>query len=348
MQLFHCIFSVGAFFGPWIAKPFLAKVSYVPAPGQEGNSTSDVTDGVYGGTGILPSSSPLENTTLQLETVMGPSSVSTAFLIVGMCMIGTGMLYLVAFFLTRAERREEKKASKPSTLRSSSPRAEQDELIRNPNHDKKVFQVPMIILAFLRFGLYVGLELTFSGFVMAFAVKGMGWPKEKGLHLTTVYWGAFAASRIFSVFTAVIISPTATVVIDVVLLMSGYLCMALFFSFHPVVLYVTSVLVGLAGGSFYGASMSWYHRYMLVTQRIGGSFTTGSWAGMTALPALAGYFIQYYKPAAFLYLCMAVAILLTTVTTIATVIGLKFGRPLSLKVPVKERDEVGLVPLEKQ
>lgn len=328
MQGFHGTFAIGTFIGPWLAKPFLAPTWYEPVFSNFTNGSDGVTV-----------SSIHENVTrpVVMQRVYGESKAMYVYLIIGIYLFLSGIVYFVIFALTRKYVQDENEVEDRKS-KDRKKQSRKDSEIRNPNQRKLWYVIPMTLMASVRFASYVGLELTFSGFLMTYAVKGLGWEKSDALVATTSYWGSFAASRILSTGVAMCISPTTYVIFDIVLMVIAYVGMVSLVHLHPMVIMICSAMAGIAQASFYGCSMSWFAKYMHVTERIGSAFTTGSWVGVALLPALAGYLIDYVSPNAFLFMCLADAILLATVTLVSTVLGLKYGAPI--KKPAAKDDQV--------
>ena len=271
---------------------------------------------------------------LSKKLVIGKSRAYIPFFIIGIIFIISGIAYFVVFFVTRKYRQKDNQVKPKGNV------AKQDDA-RNPNQGKLWYMIPMAILAFIRFGMYVGIELTFSGFLMTFTVKVLDWEKTDALAATTIYWGSFAASRILSIFLVIFVTPTMMVVGDVTLMLAAYITLSIFVSYHPMVLRICSIVAGLAGGSFYGCSMSWAYKYMKISERVGTVFTSGAWAGMAAIPALAGYLIDSVNALSFVYMCLSVVIVLALSTLSATGIGLKYGRDIPENEHPRSRNAVG-------
>ena len=309
MQAYHCVFAIGTFIGPWVTKPFLAQVTTRVSNDTTLNTTLQNVTG---------------NITKQEETftVTGESTIMYPFMIIGLFYIANGVIYMVAYFVTRNDPTEELSRKKDSGQDKDK---DADAIKPNPNQQKLWYMLPMVFMTFLRFASAVGMEVTFTSFLMPFSVKALKWKKSDGLLATTVYYGSFAGSRILAILMAMVVSPTKMATFNTVLILTACIILSSCIHLYPVVLIVCSSLLGIGQGSLYGSSMSWASKYIHVSRKVGTIFTTGSWTGGSALPALAGHIIDSVSPMGFVYLCLGDGILLATVVLASTLMGLKFG-----------------------
>ena len=311
LQTFHSLFAIGTFIGPWLTKPFLAP---------------SMTHSILDNETVSVSIDINMNTTGNVTNVYhGRSRVYISYFIIGIIMFVVGIVYLIIFVITKGDFSCTKKVESEEKKESF----QHADYTRNPNQSKRWYMVSMAVLAFIRFACYVGLELTFPGFLMIFCVTGLGWEKTDSYVAATTYWGSFACSRFAAIFLVMFFSPTTMVAVDVILMILGILVLAIFANYHPFIIILCSAAFGLAGGSFYGCSQSWAYKYMNVSAKVGTIFTTGAWFGMAAIPALAGFLIDSIMAKSFIYLCLAVTIILAICTLAATTLGLKYGADLT-------------------
>jgi hypothetical protein len=59
-----------------------------------------------------------------------------------------------------------------------------------------------LILSFFFFLCYVGMETTFGGLIMTFAVEYAHWTKPQGAIVTAIFWGSLAVGRGFAIFVS--------------------------------------------------------------------------------------------------------------------------------------------------
>ena len=154
----------------------------------------------------------------------------------------------------------------------------------------------MLVLMFLRFAFYVGLDIMSASLLMTFAVKGLGWTKPQGIAVTSCFRGVYSAGRFASVLLAFRISPTKMIFLDLILILTGLIVLTVFIQFHHLILWIFISLAGFGMGSFFGASMSWADKYLNVSGKTGSVLITGLWLGLLALPALTGYLFDNVSP----------------------------------------------------
>ena len=155
MQSFHCVFALGTFAAPWLAAPFISAEVPVESNANATISNSTKRAQVINGT---------------VETSRGESHVHFTFLIVGTySIIGAGF-FVVSYISYRKyfQHHPEIQASKSKGITSEK---HSDKKQKEP----KWFIVPVLVLMFLRFAFYVGLDIMSASLLMTFAVKGMGW-----------------------------------------------------------------------------------------------------------------------------------------------------------------------------
>ncbi len=158
--------------------------------------------------------------------------------------------------------------------------------------ESRGFRVQILILLFIFYFLYVGMEVTYGGLIMTFSVKYLDWSKSEGTMLTSVFWGSFAVGRGLAIFLAKCLSPAIMLIVDLVLscLALGGLVMAL--DSNHFVLWLCTAMLGVGMASIFPTGITWAERYMRVTGKATAVFVVGSALGEMALPALTGFLFQ--------------------------------------------------------
>ena len=297
MQSFHCVFALGTFAAPWLAAPFIS--TEVPV---QSNATATMTNSTKRSQAING----------KVETSRGESHVHFTFLVVGAYSIIAAGFFVVSYLSHRKYFRNhpEIEASKSKGITSEK---HSDKKRKEP----KWFIVPVLVLMFLRFAFYVGLDIMSASLLMTFAVTGLGWTKPQGIAVTSCFRGVYFTDRFASVLLAFLISPTKMIFLDLILILTGLIVLTAFIQFHDLILWIFISLAGFGMGSFFGASMSWADKYLNVSGKTGSVFITGSWVGLLALPALTGYLFDNVSPFCYIYACLGDAIGLTMVTFVA-------------------------------
>ena len=177
--------------------------------------------------------------------------------------------------------------------------------------ETKGFRVQILVLMFFFYFLYVGMEVTYGGLIMSFAVKYLGWTKQEGTLLTSVFWGSFALARGLAIFFGVCLSPALMLVGDLVMtcLSLAGLVMALD-SNHTILWFCTGVLGG-GMASIFPTGITWAERYMHMTGKATSVLVVGSSLGEMAMPALTGYLFETKGPMWLLYVMFGAGLLST-------------------------------------
>ena len=175
--------------------------------------------------------------------------------------------------------------------------------------ESKGFRVQILILLFMFYFLYVGMEVTYGGLIMTFSVKYLDWTKAEGTMLTSVFWGAFAVGRGLAIFLAKCVSPVIMLIADLVIscLALGGLVMAL--DSNHYILWFCTAMLGVGMASIFPTGITWAERYMYITGKATAVFVVGSALGEMALPALTGFLFQSSGPMWLLYIMLGSGIL---------------------------------------
>ena len=196
--------------------------------------------------------------------------------------------------------------------------------------ESKGFRVQILILLFIFYFLYVGMEVTYGGLIMTFSVQYLDWSKAEGTMLTSVFWGAFAIGRGLAIFLAKCLSPAIMLIADLVLscLALGGLVMAL--DSNHYILWFCTAMLGIGMASIFPTGITWAERYMRVTGKAAAVFVVGSALGEMALPALTGFLFQSNGPMWLLYIMLgtgiASAVLYIIMQNLATNKGERYER----------------------
>ena len=348
MQGFHCVFALGTFVAPWIAKPFISTMetmqenntymetttskSQLVVSGNDtkfllkGESSTHNTQSMFNS--LNPTGPSIQDTTSTPKRMsifqvnvsensnvtdteqLSESQVHFTYLIVGAYIFISSLCFVIVYFIHRRSTRND--PTKQGKNKNSGITTEKNSRMKSP--EPAWYRWPMLVLMFFRFAIYVGLDIMTASFLMTFAVKGLGWDKDTGVALTSCFRGVYSIGRGSSILFAVFISPSKMIIMNLVLINIGLGVLAAFFEYHPLILWIFISLAGFGMGSFYGASMSWIDKYLNVTGKTGSLFILGSWVGLLTLPALTGYLFDNISPFCYIYSCLGTSLVLLVVT----------------------------------
>ena len=174
--------------------------------------------------------------------------------------------------------------------------------------ESKGFRCQTLVLLFIFYFLYVGMEVTYGGLLLAFTVKQLKWTKKQGTRVTSVFWGSFAASRGISIFIARCCSPTVMLIMDLVFTNVALAALVMTLDSHASVIWYASALLGFGMASIFPTGITWAERYMEVTGKSTAVFVIGSALGEMCMPALTGFLFEAKDPMWLLYVMLASAV----------------------------------------
>ncbi|CAI9732116.1 Hypothetical predicted protein [Octopus vulgaris] len=157
------------------------------------------------------------------------------------------------------------------------------------------FRIQILIALFIFFFMYVGMEVTFGGFIMIFAVEQFHWNKDNSVMLTSLFWGALATGRGISIFITRCCVPCWMLVTNITLVLLASLILSFGLSHYQVLLWVGTLLFGLGLSSLFPTGMSWAESYMTMTGKATAVLIVGSALGEMILPAITGFFFTKKK-----------------------------------------------------
>jgi FHS family Na+ dependent glucose MFS transporter 1 len=174
--------------------------------------------------------------------------------------------------------------------------------------DRMCFRIQMLLLLFLFYFLYVGLEVTYGAFIATFAVKHLQWDKARATWLISVFWGTFAVARGMSIPAAHCVSPTQMLITDLVLstvALSGLVVgnsLVTDTKTYELIVWTCTGLLGIGMASIFPAGISWVERYVHVTGKAAAVFVVGSALGEMVLPFLTGFLVTSLHPMWLMYI----------------------------------------------
>ena len=156
----------------------------------------------------------------------------------------------------------------------------------------------LMVLFVLSFLLYVGMEVSFSGWIFTYTLTtGLG-AEATAAYLTAVFWGAITVSRLLAIPLAVKLRPRTILLSD----LTGALASAgliLFWENSLTAIWLGTVGLGLSFGSIFATLISLAERRMIITGKITGWFMVGGSLGAMSLPWLVGQLFEVIGPQVF-------------------------------------------------
>ncbi|XP_041375635.1 sodium-dependent glucose transporter 1-like [Gigantopelta aegis] len=328
MQAAHFSYGLGGFIVPFFTEPFLALESNVTSNitgvlpflcnnmtlGEIIKQTNTTTDLVHLNTTELDCWTRYNGVTVAQSGVTdvhnnmpGPlpdsdeSILYIAYLISGALCILSSIPFIVHFCTSKHDERHQHHHHHHHKQR---PRrhVKQDAAYR---HGRSIPQFTFILLlVILIYILYVAVESTFSNFLLAFAVRKLGWTKSAASVLTSVFWAAFAAGRFLGILVSTFVSPITMLAICCSTLAVSMLCFTLcaLFMVHPAI-WVFTFLCGLTMAPIYPTGLVWTEKDLFkFSGKLFSVILMASSGGALANSPILGHLLQHYSQMWYAYL----------------------------------------------
>jgi len=155
------------------------------------------------------------------------------------------------------------------------------------HHENTRFPFLPVLIMVLCFALYVGSEVGYGAWIYTYAVKLNFGTEVTAAYLTAAFWGSFTLARLFGVWVSTRAKPITILIMDFAgcLISIGFI---LLFRDSVTILWIGTVLVGLAQASIFPTLLTLAEERMHVTGTITGWFLVGAGMGGMVLPWLIG------------------------------------------------------------
>ena len=149
------------------------------------------------------------------------------------------------------------------------------------------------------FFLYVGMESSYASYLTVFVYE-IGYSKVTGANLTALFWGAFTAARFASIFLAMKINPTLTMISSFALCVISAIGLMFYAEESLAALRAFTAILGVGAASIYATGYLWLEQRMKVTGRIAAAIQVSAGLGPDFVPIVAGQLVEAW-PMAFMY-----------------------------------------------
>lgn len=253
LQGLHFAYGVGGFLAPLLAAPFLSVQVQVPGDLTLLGVTQNITMELLS---EAQNVSDLELKITASETITIPT-ITIAYTIVGiLATLVTGCFIFVYIF---------------SSEETSTVESYVHVNVRDPGLP---FTITVVILVCLQTGLISGVEVSFAQMLTSYVVKSIhNLSKVTGSYMTSVYWGSFTMTRLFSIFLACKTNVKHLLMFDLILSVTAALVLLTIGAWSVTALWAGTALLGIGVASFFPASLSWIEKYININNRVASSFT---------------------------------------------------------------------------
>ena len=315
LQALHFAFGLGAFISPLMAEPFLINTAnssdsfhnhrHFEACPNSGNGSSDSRGNVSElcGSNYKPTFAASYYIAASFLLVTAVGFVYYAFRL-NVCRGGSSRRPTSVVDAKRLNRPVSE--SNPDDGGETSEESEKWKSgTRNYANASRSYVYQILALLFFFYFAYVGIEVTYGGFVASYAVCHVGMSKSTAALLTSVYWGTFAVGRGLGVlFASLKVSPATMVVMDFFGCLAAVAILVAFPS-STVALWCGTALLGLAIASIFPATISWAELYIEISGKRASVFVVGASFGEMVIPLVTGNVFAVYGPIYFLYSILA-------------------------------------------
>ncbi|CAC5381924.1 NAGLT1 [Mytilus coruscus] len=249
-----------------------------------------------------------------IDSVKNMSRIQFAYTIIALLLFISSTLFLVLYCFTKGKRDHE----------------EMDDLNEISMHTENTcIRLVTLMFSFVFFLCNVGMETTFGGLVMTFAVEFAHWTKSQGAIVTSIFWGSLAMGRGFAIFISNCCKPRTMLIVDLIFMMIGALILAFGVQKLNILLWLGTIFLGIGLSSIFPTSITWIEQYFKITGKSTAVFVTGSAIGQMTLPAATGYLYQNYDKQYLMYIILCLSIFTVILYIIMQCLASKASKTVS-------------------
>ena len=117
---------------------------------------------------------------------------------------------------------------------------------------------------------YVGSEVLFSVYIVAFCVKSdLGLTKIIGSQISATFWACSASMRFLGIFSSRLLKPIYLMFGNIIVSLFGAILLTILGNQSVTVLWIGSGLFGAGMASMYATAMLWFESHVKITNPIG-------------------------------------------------------------------------------
>ena len=295
MQCTHLLWSVGSTLGPLLVQPFLVDL---PEDGIE--PTLNVTSR---NTFSAPHNTSCN--TNYTETMGDVTLVRFAYIVIAALVFISSILFFTVFITMGPSFLECSRQNKGGNKHN-------EDMTNKDNKLKtsKTFTVRLLLFMCLFYFFYLWVEIIPGSLMAVFVIKGLGWHNEQGALITSVYWGTHGIGRLIGIPLAFIMSPKHMLIMDCLVLSSGF-CLLLLVNNHASVMWIGACVFGLGMGTIFASGILWVERYIEITGAASSILLAAASVGGMTGPVLTALLMEQFTCMCFVYVLIATSSILT-------------------------------------
>ncbi|MCK5152835.1 MAG: MFS transporter [Spirochaetales bacterium] len=143
--------------------------------------------------------------------------------------------------------------------------------------------------------LYVGTEVSFSGWIFSFTREVLNSSNKTAGIMTSFFWGSITLGRGISIPLSKKLTPEKILVIDILGSITG-IAFILLFSGSASTIAAGTIIFGTSMGSFFPNLLAFTEKHIGITGRVNGIIFTSTALGGMSLPFLSGQLFQKIGP----------------------------------------------------
>lgn len=154
-------------------------------------------------------------------------------------------------------------------------------------------RLSMFILALITLfiALYVGSESAFGAYIHTYAILHLNFEKDIAAYLNSAFWAAFAVGRLCGIPLSIKLTPSQMITSDMI---GSIISLVMIFLWNksPMILWIGSILLGLASASIYASAIAYTETHISITGKRMSILVVGGSAGDAVIPLMIGYSIN--------------------------------------------------------
>ena len=143
--------------------------------------------------------------------------------------------------------------------------------------------------------LYVGSEVSFSGWIFSYTREILDSGNRTAGIMTSLFWGSVTAGRLISIPLSRKMAPEKILIADIIGSLSG-ISIILLFPSSVISISFGTMIFGISIASFFPNLLAFTENNIGITGRINGIIFTGTALGGMSLPFLSGQLFQKFSP----------------------------------------------------
>ncbi len=166
--------------------------------------------------------------------------------------------------------------------------------------------------------LYVGTEVSFSGWIFSFTREVLDSSNKTAGIMTSFFWGSITLGRGISILLSKKLNPEKILILDILGSIAG-ISFILLFPGSAATIAAGTIIFGTFMGSFFPNLLAFTEKHIGITGRVNGIIFTSTALGGMSLPYLSGQLFQKVSP----YMVMFGLIVYLVINLVLTLINVK-------------------------